>query len=105
MSMDTPAGIAIVETTTSAAVERDRAGYVDWPAIFAGIVLAAALSLMLISFGPALGLNLVAFHAREGASPVLIGIAAASWLLWVQVSSVLPACYLPRRLRRRHFDA
>lgn len=105
MSMDTPAGIAIVETTTSAALERDRAGYVDWPAIFAGIVLAAALSLVLISFGSALGLNLVDFNAREGASPVLIGIAAASWFLWVQISSFMAGGYLTGRLRRRHFDA
>lgn len=103
MSMDTPAGIAVVETTTSAsAVE---ASYVDWPAIFAGIVFASAISLVLISFGSAIGLNFVDFNAREGAPAILIGIGAASWFLWVQISSFMAGGYLTGRLRRRHFDA
>ena len=103
MSMDTPAGIAVVETTTSAsAVE---ASYVDWPAIFAGIVFASAISLVLISFGSAIGLNFLDFNAREGAAPILIGIGAASWVLWVQISSFMAGGYLTGRLRRRNFDA
>ncbi|QYO77085.1 TerB family tellurite resistance protein [Devosia salina] len=103
MSMDTPAGIAVVETTTSAsAVE---ASYVDWPAIFAGIVFASAISLVLISFGSAIGLNFVDFNAREGAPAILIGIGAASWFLWVQISSFMAGGYLTGRLRRRNFDA
>lgn len=103
MSMDTPAGIAVVETTTSAsAVE---ASYVDWPAIFAGIVFASAISLVLISFGSAIGLNFLDFNAREGAAPILIGIGAASWFLWVQISSFMAGGYLTGRLRRRNFDA
>lgn len=103
MSMDTPAGIAIVETaTTSTSAE---SSYVDWPAIIAGIVFASAISLLLISFGSAIGLNFLDFNAREGAPAILIGIAAASWFLWVQISSFMAGGYLTGRLRRRNYDA
>ncbi|MBJ3785875.1 hypothetical protein [Devosia sediminis] len=103
MSIETPAGIAVVETSTSAGAE--RASYVDWPAIIAGIVIATAISLVLISFGSAIGLNFVDFNAREGASPILIGIAAASWFLWVQISSFMAGGYVTGRLRARNYDA
>jgi hypothetical protein len=103
MSMDTPAGIALVETETQ--TQAIEASYVDWPAIFAGIVLASAISLVLISFGSAIGLNFIDFNAREGATPLLVGIAAASWFLWVQISSFMAGGYLTGRLRRRNYDA
>jgi hypothetical protein len=103
MSMDTPAGIAVVETTTAAAPA--ETSYVDWPAIIAGIVFASAISLVLISFGSAIGLNFLDFNAREGAAPILIGIGAASWFLWVQISSFMAGGYLTGRLRRRNYDA
>ena len=103
MSMDTPAGIAVVETTTAAAPA--ETSYVDWPSIIAGIVFASAISLVLISFGSAIGLNFLDFNAREGAAPILIGIGAASWFLWVQISSFMAGGYLTGRLRRRNYDA
>jgi hypothetical protein len=102
MSIETPSGIAVVETPSSG---RDASSYVDWPAIFAGIVFASAISLVLISFGSAIGLNFVGFHAREGAPAFLIAIGAASWFLWVQISSFMAGGYLTGRLRRRNFDA
>lgn len=79
--------------------------YVDWPAIIAGIVFASALSILFLAFGSAVGLSFTSFHAREGASPIFLGIAAASWLLWVQVSSFMAGGYLTGRLRARHHDA
>jgi hypothetical protein len=56
MSIETPSGIAVVQTPSSG---RDASSYVDWPAIFAGIVFASAISLVLISFGSSIGLNFV----------------------------------------------
>ncbi|MCP8883242.1 TerB family tellurite resistance protein [Devosia sp. XJ19-1] len=103
MTIDAPGGVAIVETTSQA--ERESAGYVDWGSIIAGIVFASAISLVLITFGSAVGLNFVDFNAREGAPAFLIGIGAASWFLWVQISSFMAGGYLTGRLRRRHFDA
>ena len=99
MATDAPS-IAVIDSPT-----RDEGSYVDWPAIIAGIVLASAISLTLIAFGSAIGLNFLDFNAREGASPIFIGIAAASWFLWVQISSFMAGGYLTGRLRRRYFDA
>ena len=96
-----PTEVAVIDTGAA----RENASYVDWSAIIAGIIFASAISLLFIAFGSAIGLNFVGFHAREGAPGILIGIAAASWLLWVQVSSLMAGGYLAGRLRRRHFDA
>lgn len=83
----------------------DKTSYVDWPAIVAGIVLASAISLVLLTFGSALGLSFVNFRAGENVLPVWVAIAAASWLLWVQVSAFMAGSYLTGRLRKRHLDA
>src|SRR5690606_21535417 len=37
--------------------------------------------------------------------PLWIAIAAASWLLWVQISSFMAGGYITGRLRKRHNDA
>lgn len=99
--------MTVLETTDVIVepVAGDQASYVDWPAIIAGIVLATAISLVLISFGSALGLNFIDFGYGQPANPIVIGILAASWFLWVQVSSFMAGGYLTGRLRRRHFDA
>lgn len=102
MTIDSDTKIAVVG---AASAGRDASGYVDWPAIIAGIVFASAISLVLISFGSAIGLNFVGFHAREGAPVYLVAIGAASWFLWVQISSFMAGGYLTGRLRRRTFDA
>jgi hypothetical protein len=102
MSIDAPAGVAIIESEST---DRDQSSYVDWPAIFAGIALATAISLVLLSFGSAVGLNFLDFGYGTDANPLIIGIVAASWFLWVQISSFMAGGYLTGRLRRRHFDA
>jgi hypothetical protein len=83
----------------------DNSSYVDWPAIIAGIVIASAISLVLLSFGSAIGLSFVSFHAGPDVPAVWIGIAAATWLLWVEVSSFMAGAYVTGRMRRRHHDA
>ena len=96
-------------TTDTIIVEPETAGaqysYIEWGAIIAGIVLAVAISLVMIAFGSAVGLSFANFH-NGGATPSLwVGIAAASWLLWVQVSSLMAGGYLTGRMRRRAHDA
>lgn len=83
----------------------DKGSYVDWPAIIAGIVIASAISLVLLSFGSAIGLGFIDFRAGEDVLPVWIAIAAGTWLLWVQVSSFMAGAYVTGRLRKRHGDA
>jgi hypothetical protein len=102
MTIDAPAGVGIAKTTLH---DRDQSSYVDWPAIIAGIVLASAISLVLISFGSAVGLNFLEFGYGDGPNPIFVGIAAATWFLWVQISSYMAGGYLTGRLRRRYFDA
>lgn len=103
--MTTPHLADVAVVTTGPAAGTDHTSYVDWPAIIAGIVLAAAISLVLLTFGSAIGLSFADFDARDGADPLWIAIAAASWLLWVQISSFMSGAYLTGRLRKRHHDA
>jgi hypothetical protein len=100
--MDTPTDVTVVTTDAAANTE---ASYVDWPAIIAGIVLASAISLLLLAFGSAIGLSFVNFDAADDINPVWIGIAAATWLLWVEISSFMCGGYITGRLRRRRHDA
>ncbi len=102
MTIDSPPQVAVVDASVRS---RDDSSYVDWPAIIAGVVLASAISVVLISFGSAVGLNFLDFGYGQGANPIFIGIAAATWFLWVQVSSFMAGGYLTGRLRRRYFDA
>ncbi len=101
MAIDSPAGVAVV----AASPADEKTTYVDWPAIFAGIVLASAISLVLLTFGSAIGLSFVDFRAADDVNPIFIAIVAASWLLWVQVSSFMLGAYLTGRLRKRAHDA
>ena len=79
--------------------------YVDWPAIIAGIIIASAIALVLLSFGSAIGLSLVNFRAGPDVPAIWIAIAAASWLLWVQISSFMAGAYVTGRMRKRHLDS
>lgn len=102
MTIDAPAGVTVAKSSLH---ERDHSSYVDWPAIIAGVILASAISLVLISFGSAVGLNFLDFGYGDGPNPIFVGIAAAVWFLWVQISSFMAGGYLTGRLRRRYFDA
>jgi hypothetical protein len=100
--MDTET-IVVAPATTGT---EEHHSYVDWPAVIAGIVLASAIALVLLTFGSAIGLSFADFQAGpDDANPVWVAIAAASWLLWVQISSFMAGGYLTGRMRRRFHDA
>jgi hypothetical protein len=80
-------------------------GYVDWPAIFAGVVIATAISLLLLSFGSAIGLSLTSAYEGRGISFLVFAICAALWLIWVQVSGFFAGGYAVGRLRQRSADS
>jgi hypothetical protein len=84
---------------------QEHHSYVDWASVIAGIVLASAISLVLLTFGSAIGLSFADFDANPDANPLWVAIAAASWLLWVQISSFMAGGYITGRLRRRFHDA
>lgn len=78
---------------------------VDWAAIFAGGVVAAAISTLMTTFGAAIGLSATSPFSGQGLSARAIGIATAIWVLWIAVSSFMVGGYLAGRLRRRAHDA
>lgn len=79
--------------------------YVDWPAIFGGAVLAAAIAFVLWTFGSGVGLSMVSAEPGEGISLRWLTIATGIWFIWVAVSSFSAGGYLAGRLRRRIGDA
>jgi hypothetical protein len=79
----------------------DGRSYLDWGAIIAGAVLAAAISFVLYSFGAALGLSFSSPQSGSGASGTTFVIFAGAWLVLTQVASFGVGGYLAGRLRRR----
>jgi hypothetical protein len=85
--------------------DMDARSYLDWPAVFAGAVVASAISLVLVTFGSAIGLSLTSPFDNTGMSAVGLAIALGLWLVWVQVSSFMAGGYVTGRMRRRAYDA
>src|SRR6188472_3713908 len=78
--------------------------YLDWSAIVAGAVVATAISLVLFTFGAALGLGMVS--PEEGSVPGRwFAIAAGLWFVCVVVIANIAGGYLAGRMRRRTGDA
>ncbi len=80
-----------METTTA------KVSYLDWGAIIAGAVLAAALSFVLLTAGAAIGLSMVsADQASHGTAAAYFG---AFWAIAVPIGSLLAGGYLAGRMR------
>jgi len=73
--------------TVAADVALEGGGDVDWRAILAGAALAAAWSLVLSSFGTAIGLGITSPLPGEGVAFFGFAIATGLCLLWIRVSS------------------
>lgn len=86
-------------------VDADARSYLDWPAVIAGAVVASAISLVLITFGSAIGLSLTSPFDNAGMSAVGLAVALGLWVVWVQVSSFMAGGYVTGRMRRRAYDA
>jgi hypothetical protein len=84
----------------STIADRGIRSYVDWAAILAGSVVAAAIFFVFNAFGTALGLSLSAPRLAEGNSAKGYAIAVGIWVLWVTISSFIAGGYLTGRLRR-----
>jgi len=72
---------------------------VTWSAIFAGAAVAAAVSLILVVLGSALGFTAVSPWPGRGASAAAVGIGAAIWLVVTQWIAAGLGGYLTGRLR------
>jgi hypothetical protein len=74
---------------------------VSWPAIAAGAVTAAALTLMLIALGAGLGLSAVSPWPGSGVSGTTFKVGTGIYLLVVAVMASSVGGYLAARLRTR----
>lgn len=89
---------ALVARTAPA---RDQGGsYIDWPAIFAGAIVASGIALVFAGFGTALGLSAVSPETGEGSTffgVMLFGI----WMLVTLLASYFVGGYIAGRMRKR----
>ncbi|MEO6368415.1 MAG: hypothetical protein ABIP38_10540, partial [Steroidobacteraceae bacterium] len=60
---------------------------VSWPAVIAGAVGAAALSLILLVLGTGLGLSAVSPWSGNGASAVAVSWSAIAWIVFAALAS------------------
>jgi hypothetical protein len=72
---------------------------VDWRSIIAGAVAAAALSIVLLGFGSALGLSLSSARPYAGLSGTTMAILSAIWLALVYILTFAAGGYVAGRLR------
>ena len=78
---------------------RRSTSYVEWAPILAGAFAAAAISLVLLTFGSAIGLASASPWPDSGLPWWVIAIIGAVWVLLVQVGSYALGGYLAGRLR------
>jgi hypothetical protein len=74
---------------------------VSWPAIFAGAVVAASVTLLLVALGSGLGFASVSTWPNRGASAGAITVSAIIWLVVMQWLSAGVGGYITGRLRTR----
>ncbi|HEU4838057.1 MAG TPA: hypothetical protein VFS88_01445 [Micavibrio sp.] len=81
-------------------MEGYRNSYIEWGVVIAGVVVACALSFVLLQFGAAIGLTQIDFNASPDANVTPGGILGTGiWLLWVQLVASLTGGYLAGRMR------
>jgi hypothetical protein len=79
--------------------------YVDWPPIFAGALVAVAISSIMTTFGAAIGLSATSPFSGTSINGTAWIVATAIWVLWIAVSSFVAGGYIAGRMRRRIHDA
>jgi hypothetical protein len=94
--MENPANVGYAPSP----VETVRVPGVDWAAILAGAVLAAAVGLVLNAFGAALGLSTISAERGEGSVNVWL-IVTAFWMLVTMILTYMAGGYVAGRMRRR----
>jgi hypothetical protein len=75
--------------------------YVEWSAVLAGAVLAAALSFVLLTFGAAIGLSATSPWPNSGLPTRLVASLAVFWIMAQQIGAVMMGAYVAGRMRTR----
>lgn len=92
-------------TEVGVATPRIPARYVEWGAVIAGAIGAAAISFLLLTFGGAIGLSMTSAWADRGVSATVLAWAVAWWSVLVQIGSFAAGGYLAGRMRGRWGDS
>jgi hypothetical protein len=90
-----------MSTTYVAGAEDADQSAVSWAAIFAGGVAAAALTVVLIAFGTAMGFAAVSPWAGSGISATTFSLSAGVYLVVVAMMSSTIGGYIAGRLRSK----
>ncbi len=90
-----------VEITESSRAVDQPVAYVEWSAVLAGAVMAAALSVVLLTFGSAIGLSLTSPWQGSGLSASTTAMLAAFWVIMLQIGAALAGGYIAGRMRSR----
>lgn len=101
MSMhSTPAG-DVYAPAMAQPVEESSSSAVSWAAIFAGALIAACVSLILLAIGSAIGLSSVSPWGDDSSSVTTLTVGAAIWLIVMQWLSSGLGGYVTGRLRTK----
>ena len=90
-----------VGTPVASRTEATGLSFVEWGAIFAGAVLAAAISFVLLTFGAAIGLSASSPWPNSGLSAKVIASLAVFWVMAQQIGSIMVGGYVAGRMRSR----
>ncbi len=72
---------------------------IDWRSVIAGAIAAAALSIVLIGFGSAVGLSLTSARPYAGLSATVLAVISALWIAFVYVAAFGAGGYVAGRMR------
>jgi hypothetical protein len=94
-----------VGTPMAARTEPVSPNFVEWSAVLAGAVLAAALSFVFLTFGAAIGLSATSPWPNSGVSVKVVASLAIFWALAQQIGSLMAGGYVAGRMRTRWYEA
>ncbi len=86
---------------SSSAVSTPGSSFVEWGAVLAGAVLAAAISFVLLTFGTAIGLSATSPWPNSGVSAKVIASIAVFWAMAQQIGAFMAGGYVAGRMRSR----
>jgi hypothetical protein len=97
--------VGTAPAASPAVVAAPATGFVEWGAVFAGALLAAALSFVFLTFGSAIGLSATSPWPNSGLSAKVIASLAVFWVMAQQIGAFMVGGYIAGRLRTRWREA
>jgi hypothetical protein len=91
--------MSMTEPSTRSAVAAANLSYVQWGGVFAGAVIAGAVSFVLLSFGSAIGLAVTPLAPSWRTPTLLLGGLSGIWVLVIAVGSMAAGGYVAGRMR------